>query len=377
MNPVLQKMTTPERNPFARFVSALVAGASWLSVLSLWLCAASVYISPVHFKWIGVLGLAFPLFLAGTVAMFFINLLFAPRRCWIPLLGLLACFGSIRTYVPFNPFRSAVTPDSTDLRVVSYNTHFFNFEDDPSYEEITRYLRDLHAEVICFQEGPADSVANAHIRAQFAGSPTPHYDYYDAGGVALGMISAYPILRSEQLYTVAGNGIRAYWLQLPQGDTLLVVNAHLRSNLITPDERKEYHTLVKDTEARGEDAVVNTSTRLATKIAGSSKTRAEMADSLALFLAKHPDHPTIVCGDFNETPISYSRYRMVRGGLTDAFRTAANGIGRSFNRDAMWVRIDHMFCSSHFDVLTSRIDHQAHYSDHYPIISTFRRKYAE
>lgn len=374
MNPLLQKMTTPEQNPFARFVSALVAGASWLSVLSLWASAASVYVNPAYFKWLGILGLAFPLFLAGTVAMLFVSLLFAPRRCWISLLGLLACMGSIRTYVPFNPFRSAITPDSTDLRVVSYNTHFFNHDNDRSFEGISQYLRDLNADVICFQEGLRDSANNAKIQALFSQTRTPYYDYYDAGGASLGLISAYPLLRREALSLFEGNGVVAYWLQLPEGDTLLVLNAHLRSNLLTPDERKEYSTLVHDHQAREEDAVVHTSTRLASKIASSAHIRAAMADTMAIFLAQHPDMPTIVCGDFNETPISYSRYRMVRSGLTDAFRTAANGIGRSFNRDAIWVRIDHTFCSSHFEVLNSRIDREANHSDHYPIISTFRRK---
>lgn len=374
MKPLLKKMPTPEQSPFARFVSALVAGASWLSVLSLWLCAASVYVNPSHFKWLGVLGLAFPLFLAGTVAMLFVSLLFAPRRSWIPLLGLLACFGSIRTYVPFNPFRSAITPDDGDLRVVSYNTHFFNHANDRTFDGISQYLRDLHADVICFQEGPRDEENNAKIHAQFADTRTPHYDYYDAGGAALGLISAYPLLRRETISLFEGNGVVAYWLQLPEGDTLLVLNSHLRSNLLTPDERKEYSTLIHDREARQEDVVVQTSTRLASKIAGSSHIRAAMADTMATFLAQHTELPTIVCGDFNETPISYSRYRMVRSGLTDAYRTAANGIGRSFNRDAIWVRIDHTFCSSHFEVLNSRIDHEAQYSDHYPIISTFRRK---
>lgn len=352
----------------------MIAGASWFSVLSLWASAFSAYVSPTQFKWSGIFGLAFPLVLGGTVVMLLFSLLFAPRRSWITLLGLASCFGSIRSYIPFNPFRAAVTPDSTHLRVVSYNTHGFTSEDDKDYHQLTTYLRDLHAQVICIQEGPPSPALNDTLRARFQGSLTPHYAYDCRNSSSIGIVSAYPVVKQEQISRVEGNGIFAFWLLPAVGDTLLVVNCHLRSNMLTPDDRTQYQTMVKEPDTQTEDLMVNTSQRLASKIAASSKVRAEMADTLARFLQRHATTPTIVCGDFNDTPISYSRYRIVRTGLTDAFRTAGMGAGRSFNRDAIYVRIDHMFCSKHFSTLTSRIDDAADFSDHYPIISTFRRE---
>lgn len=366
--------TRPERSTGSRVVSSMVAGASWLSVLALWISASSVYVNPVHFKWFGIIGLAFPLFLGGTVVMLFVALLFAPRRSWIPLLGIAACFGSIRSYIPFNPFKEAVTPDRSHLRVVSYNVHMFLFENDKNYTEISAYLRDLHAQIICIQEGPPSPALNDTLRQRFSNTSTPHYDYDCVNASSIGIISSYPIVKKEVISRHEGNGIVAYWLLPSKEDSLLVVNCHLRSNMLTPDERSQYHAMVKSPDTQTEDEMVNTSQKLASKIASSAQVRAGMADTLALFIEKHYDTPTIVCGDFNDTPISYSRYRVARTGMTDAFREVGMGVGRTFNRDAIYVRIDHMFCSSHFSPITTRIDDHSDFSDHYPIISTFRRK---
>ena len=75
----------------------------------------------------------------------------------------------------------------------------------------------------------------------------------------------------------------------------------------------------------------------------------------------------VAMGDFNDTPISYAHHKICSR-LTDCYRATANGIGRSFNRDAIYVRIDNIFCSSHFKPFAVRVDDTVPFSDHYPII---------
>ncbi|MCI5757712.1 MAG: AP endonuclease, partial [Bacteroidales bacterium] len=57
--------------------------------------------------------------------------------------------------------------------------------------------------------------------------------------------------------------------------------------------------------------------------------------------------------------------------LRDAYAATGRGIGRSFNRDAIYVRIDHMFCSSSLRPYDAHIDRQATASDHYPLVCHF------
>src|SRR5205823_4672607 len=52
-------------------------------------------------------------------------------------------------------------------------------------------------------------------------------------------------------------------------------------------------------------------------------------------------YPSIICGDFNDVPNSYT-YFHIRGKRQDAFLSASFGIGRSYNALAPTLRIDYI-----------------------------------
>ena len=81
----------------------------------------------------------------------------------------------------------------------------------------------------------------------------------------------------------------------------------------------------------------------------------------------------IVCGDFNDSPVSYTHHRIASCGLTDAFVAAGNGLGRSFNRDAIVVRIDNILHSKHWKAYRCEVDDSNKDSDHYPIACYLKR----
>ena len=53
--------------------------------------------------------------------------------------------------------------------------------------------------------------------------------------------------------------------------------------------------------------------------------RSKQAEAIAQHIENSP-YPVIVCGDFNDTPVSYT-YRMMKTGLKDAFRQSGFGFG--------------------------------------------------
>lgn len=113
--------------------------------------------------------------------------------------------------------------------------------------------------------------------------------------------------------------------------------------------------------------------QLVPKIAEATVARAVQADSVARYVSAHRrGRSAIVCGDFNDTPISYSRHRMAEG-LTDAYVATGQGVGRSFNRDAIFVRIDNMFCSPDLRPYGACVDKSIAVSDHYPLYCNFKR----
>ena len=75
-------------------------------------------------------------------------------------------------------------------------------------------------------------------------------------------------------------------------------------------------------------------------------------------------YPIIVCGDFNDTPLSYA-YNSIKGSLSDAFCKSGKGIGDSFVKIPA-LRIDYIL---HDNKLKSS-NYQKHkevLSDHYAV----------
>jgi len=77
--------------------------------------------------------------------------------------------------------------------------------------------------------------------------------------------------------------------------------------------------------------------------------------------------PTILTGDFNDTPSSFSYYS-IRKSMESAFEQAGSGFGNTYNGIFPSFRIDHIFVNNFITVLNyNRIKNN--YSDHYPIIA--------
>ena len=74
----------------------------------------------------------------------------------------------------------------------------------------------------------------------------------------------------------------------------------------------------------------------------------------------------IVCGDFNDSPISYT-HRVVGEGLNDAFVESGNGFGISYNQNHFYFRIDNILLSKNLKSYRCTVDNTIKSSDHYPI----------
>jgi endonuclease/exonuclease/phosphatase family metal-dependent hydrolase len=73
----------------------------------------------------------------------------------------------------------------------------------------------------------------------------------------------------------------------------------------------------------------------------------------------------VVCGDFNDTPISYA-YRTIKGDLEDAFVESGSGMGISFNRYRFLFRIDYILHSKNMKAYNCTVG-KLKVSDHYPV----------
>ena len=101
------------------------------------------------------------------------------------------------------------------------------------------------------------------------------------------------------------------------------------------------------------------------KLGTAFQIRAGQAETVAKEIKEAKGEYVLVCGDFNDTPISYA-HRTIQGNLVDAFAASGRGLGISYNQNKFWFRIDNILHSSNIKSYRCTVD-KVRYSDHYPM----------
>lgn len=333
-----------------------------ISVVMLNLCAASVYVSPAKWSWASVVGLAFPALIAAVVAMGIVVLCIAPRRIWITAVGLLTCFGSIRNYAPLN----YPTPHPEGAwHLMTWNVGGVT-SDNETIALLEDYLIDQNLDLLCLQEVSSKQVEFLE-KALSPNMPYKSMNLVQAETVGVCLFTRWPVIDSCIVSQNALNMVQATRLLLAPADTLHIINCHLQSTHIDLATRSDF-AAVMHREQTNSDTMTTTTLNLMRKIRTNSEVRAMQANAVAQYVEQHKGDKIIVMGDFNDTPISYSRQHIIEAAdLMDCFRDSGNGISRTFNRNAFYVRIDHIFASpEHYTSYETRTD-TSHLSDHYPV----------
>ena len=343
-----------------------------VSALLLTLCGAATFVNPARFPPLGVFVLGFPFFLVATLVFILICLFLHVKRWWIVGIILLLNAWCVRIYFPMN-LPQDVSSDC--LKVLSFNVQNLFVERGlpADSQPVARYILDSGADIVCLQEAPN------HHKSYFKHTlPVlkQAYAYRDSlkmkSSSYLDVYSRLPILKCELVADGKTNQCAAFTL-LDGADTLIVVNCHLRSMHLSLEEKANFSGIVHDADTLSVGDKKRGSVLLVTKIASASVERAAQVDELCRYLERQKGKRIILCGDFNDTPISYAHNR-ISSYLTDCYAATATGFGRSFNANSMLVRIDYMFCSSHFKPYGCQIDQSILLSDHYPISCTFQRR---
>lgn len=354
------------------FVVNLVAGANVATIVLMLATGYSDHVSPASHPHVSPFGMTFPIFLLANLLFLFFWLLFKWRRAWIPVVGFLLAYVPISIYMPLN--RPGDTAEAT-LKLVSWNvcTYGGNFKYDNGFERTLDYLREQDADIVCLQEDV--DTWRRYVFQKYA----EIYPYNDttvlcntaASMNGVGIHSRFPILRKERIvYESLVNGSVAYYLKVGD-DTLLVINNHLEGTHLSLYDRNRYKDMLKGNMER--DTARAESAHLADKLGRSAAKRALQAEAVHQYVLSHSQYPVIVCGDFNDNPISYSR-RTIAEGLTDCFVTVGNGFGLSYNQKGFNFRIDHVLVSDDFEPLKCIVDSKIDCSDHYPVLCWLKKQ---
>lgn len=310
------------------------------------------------------MGLIFPIFLLMNLGFLFFWLIFRIRFVVLPVAGFLLCASQIRTYVPVN-FRSSDVPHEA-IKVLSYNVMAFgDLKKTAGKNRILTYLHESEADIICLQEYVASTNRNYVTKEDIDGTlkAYPYKHIRHIGGNGLACYSKFPILSASPVdYDSPNNGSVVYEIAISR-DTLTLINNHLESNKLTALDKEVYERMIDAPEA---DQVKHGVKYLVRKLGDAQKIRAFQARTVAQVIENVRYPYVIVCGDFNDSPISYA-HRTISEKLNDAFITSGCGLGISYNQNKFYFRIDNILVSKNLKAYNCTVDRSIACSDHYPI----------
>ncbi len=352
-------------NQLKTFSVNIIAGANMATVLLMLAAGYADHINPADHPMLSNLGMLFPFFLIANLLFIFFWLTFKWKKLWIPILGYALAYVPLTVYLPLHGTQDV--PEGT-IKFMSYNVCQYggNWKYEQGFDTIYNYLKREDPDIVCIQEDVDSWRRFVFLRYQkiYPYNDTVFFEKTNTSMNGVGIHSKYPILRRERInYPSRANGSMAYYL-LIDGDTILVINNHLEATHLSKEDRSRYTEMLSGKMKR--DTVKEESLVLLEKLGQASAKRAVGADAVHRYIEEHCQYPMIVCGDFNDNPISYSR-RTIAKGLKDCFVETGKGLGLSYNQKGFYFRIDHILCSDHFEPYNCEIDSKMDASDHYPI----------
>lgn len=340
-----------------------IGGCNIIVVLTMFLAGYCGMLDPSKMPLLSVCGLAFPVFAVITVAFLLFWAFLRPSYMIISIIGLLLSIDLMMDYIPVNTPKEH--PEGA-LKVLSYNILGTNPTEVPEGEdnEILDYIISSGADIVCLQEYTTSEWMFQKQWDQLH----EKYPYIDTliqnGKNSIAVLCRYPLKDKQRIeFESAGNLAGAFHTTI-NGKDVTIINCHLETVGLTNDEKDNFHKIVKGNSDRNE--MKAESKLLAHKIAESMVKRAPQARAVAEYIHEHKDENIILCGDFNDHPLSYT-HRKIASELTDCYRKSGYLPGYSFSYASMYVRIDNIMCSDAFEPYECKVDKSVTLSDHYPI----------
>lgn len=350
-------------SPVSQFLVSLFLGANLVTLSLLWVCCAITWLNPSLHPRVVPLGLLFPVFLVLNLVFVPLWLLFKPRLMVVPVVGMALCGGYILDYCPLHWGNG----EPGDMKVITWNSHNMVFYPGDSLALATDYLLESDADIIVMQEF-------AHQRDKYKDfkGDMEKRGYQLEFQASQALLTRYPILSAQSVEMESKSTNAALVADLLRdGDTLTVFCVHLESYSLSADEKDDYGNVLRAPERGKVETEVS---YLSGKIGVATDYRARQIRRLMVCLDSLPEgRSVLVCGDFNDTPISYAYQTMARR-LDNAYRAGGRGVGITFNEKNFPFRIDHVFYSRDWVCTHAHIERSMTASDHYPLVTTLKRR---
>ena len=366
------------------FHSVLSVATVFIVMLYL-MSAFSDHVDPRQFKYIAFLGIGYHL---ALIAMLLWGIAMLVLRRWIlaSIIGitLIISHEQIRRYFPLNIFSPSVdvAQGADTIKLLTFNTCISGQAHLSKIKEklkVIDLVKTSDADIVCLQEYAFSLSKNGHTQEEMKKSLSKIYPYYhflpNSGKKAMGiaLFSKYPIKKTKRIDERKSGYVSSMYYELDaNGKTIALVNNHLQSNNIAVEDRELYNDIIEKLEADSAQ-IERFKTGMLRNLGKAYISRAQQSNLIKSTVDEQQEiqkHPLLICGDMNDTPISYC-YRTMRGDLADTWQEIGLGAGTTFNKYHLWFRIDHVFHSEELIPLEARVMDEVDYSDHYPLMATF------
>ena len=337
----------------------LAAGLLLLSYLS-------AVIDPARFWFMSLFGL---LFVPLTLLNLFLLVWAVKRRSrtvFIPLVILLPAIFCIGRYVQMSS-KDIVPEGGRELSVISYNVGRFALSSKDSgisginqcTDSVLAFLKKKDADIICLQEFYVRNTSEirSYLTKKFKGYYAEYYMFTSpSGSYGNVTLSRFPATGKGRIEFERSSNL-AFYTDFKVGEERFrVYNCHFESYNISLSGivkalGAESSTIFKETGAKMRSSIIR---------------RPRQVDKVIKNI-ENCSLQSVVCGDFNDNPMSYTYHRLSRG-KADSFMEAGHGFGATYSYLWPMLRIDYILYPESFRVLAHETL-KVGYSDHYPVIT--------
>jgi endonuclease/exonuclease/phosphatase family metal-dependent hydrolase len=308
------------------------------------------YLPPKNFPTLSLLSLVVSLLIIVNIFFAIYWAIQFRRRFFVSFTVLLISYFYFNVFYEVSSEGDASQYKNT-LNVLSYNVRLFNaYEKNPETDAskiISEILTKENPDVVFVQEYYKPN------KIDFSAFPYK-YVHFKSEKAKLGhaFFSKYPLVNTgafdfEETYN------NTLYADVVKGtDTIRIYNVHLQSLGIIPRV-----SFLQDSDNE----------KLRKRVSKAFEKQQGQVEAILEHKQK-TKHPVIICGDFNNTPFSFS-YRKLKDGMQDAFRERGNGLGTTFKFEKFPMRIDYIFASEGLDVISFESMEKT-FSDHYPVRAT-------
>lgn len=364
-------------NPISRLIQFGILAFDILVAAGLLLSAYGGAIDPNKSVWPQIFGMTFPAWIILMLVMVPVSFIIWRKSALLPTAALLIAMPAILTISPLHIGGALSQSErASSFSVMTYNVYGFvdhEFESDDSGGKGVKESRslqqiiDTQPDIVCIQEGYNPNY-RFKLQMDTVNKIYPYSNFIPEGGEII--FSKYPfkIVPTPQPAWHTAH-YSAYELDV-DGHPLLVVNCHLQSIGLTPDDKALYRELTdKRIESPTRSELSKVKNSILSKLAIAFKLRAEQARHIRQFLEEHPGNAILV-GDFNDVQGNYAYRCICSAGMRDAYADSGFGPTITYIDNRFYFHIDQIFYRGDMravDIVRGDIKS----SDHYPMTATF------